>query len=81
MKYYAYILRSEKTGTYYYGSTTDLQARLKYHNAGKVRSTKAKRPWTLHYFEEFQTQGEALARERFFKTIDGYLFLKKNGIT
>lgn len=81
MKYYAYILKSEKTGTYYYGSTSDLQARLKYHNAGRVKSTKSKRPWVIHYFEEYETHGEALRQERFFKSIEGYLFLKQNGIT
>ena len=33
---YAYILRSEKDGKLYYGSTEDLGSRLKAHNAGKV---------------------------------------------
>ena len=80
MKYYTYILKSLSKGTYYYGSTSDLENRLKYHNAGKVKSTKGKRPWVVHYVEEFPDKGFALKREAFFKTIDGYRFLKEHNI-
>ncbi|MCB0611056.1 MAG: GIY-YIG nuclease family protein [Lewinellaceae bacterium] len=78
--YYAYILKSTKTGRYYYGSTADLAKRLTNHNAGRVRSTKAYKPWEIHYFEEYPTKSEAFNRERFFKTIEGYQFLKMSGI-
>ncbi|MEM1323850.1 MAG: GIY-YIG nuclease family protein, partial [Bacteroidota bacterium] len=37
--YFTYILKSTINNRYYYGHTKDLQARLKAHNAGKVRST------------------------------------------
>ncbi|RMG68742.1 MAG: nuclease, partial [Calditrichaeota bacterium] len=46
--YYAYILKSLKDEGYYYGSTADLEQRLRSHNAGKVRSTKHRRPWKIH---------------------------------
>ena len=78
--YCAYILQSEKKLTHYYGHSSDLENRLKKHNAGKVRSTKANRPWKLIYFEEFLTKSEAYKREQFFKSIDGYNYLKSNGI-
>jgi len=78
--FYAYILQSEKDGRYYYGSTSDLKKRLKYHNSGKVRSTKHRRPLKLVYFEEFPTKTASLQREKFFKSIEGYFWLKKNGI-
>jgi len=78
--YYAYILKSLKDGKYYYGSTSDLEKRLKYHNAGKVRSTKHRRTWVLHYFEEFPTKSEAIKREMFFKSKSGYFWLKNEGI-
>ncbi len=78
--FYAYILRSQITKRHYYGSTEDLDKRLSYHNGGKVRSTKGYRPWKIHYFETFHTQGEALKRELFFKSIDGYNFLKEKSI-
>ena len=53
---------------------------LRRHNSGKVRSTKGKKPWVLHYYEEFDARGKALRRERFFKSIDGYKYLKEKGI-
>jgi putative endonuclease len=80
MKYYAYILRSETHGTYYYGSSNDVSKRLKVHNAGKVRYTRGRRPWVLHYEEEFSTRAEAYQRERFFKSIEGHRYLKEQGI-
>ncbi|WP_310991715.1 GIY-YIG nuclease family protein [Aequorivita marina] len=78
--YTTYILKSEKTGSYYYGHSADIHNRLKRHNGGYVRSTKNKRPWGIHYMEEFSTKSEAYKRELFFKSIDGYNWLKKNNI-
>jgi len=40
----------------------------------------AKNSPLLHYFEEFATRKEAFERERFFKSIDGYNWLKEKGI-
>ena len=79
--YYAYILKSLKDNRYYYGSCEDLEKRLLMHNAGKVKSTKSRTPFILHYFEEYALKGEAQKREYFFKTIDGYKWLKENKIT
>jgi putative endonuclease len=36
-----------------------------------------RKPWKLHYYEEFETKGDAMKREKFFKTIEGYKFLKE----
>ncbi len=80
MRYFCYVLKSIPFGTYYYGSTGSLEKRLKRHNNGLVRSTKSKKPWMLHYFEEFDSRAEAFRREMFFKTIDGYNYLKEKGI-
>ena len=80
MVFYTYILKSLYDGTYYYGSTKNLEERLKTHNKGKVRYTKGHRPWEIHYFETFQTRSLAVKRELFFKSIDGYRFLKEKGI-
>lgn len=78
--YYAYILKSLSHGTYYYGSTSDVAKRLKDHNLGKVKYTKGRRPWVVHYTEAFNSRSEAVVRERFFKSIDGYRYLKEQGI-
>ena len=77
---YSYILLSLKDGSHYYGSSSNITDRLKSHNYGKVRSTKGHRPWKLHYYEKFNAREEAVKRERFFKTIDGYLWLKEKNI-
>jgi len=75
-----YILRSEKDGSFYYGHSKNLDQRILEHNVGRVRYTKAKRPWRLYYFEKFETKSQAYRRELFFKSIDGYIFLRKSGI-
>jgi putative endonuclease len=83
VRYYAYILISlvNVKRKYYYGSTENLEKRLELHNAGKVKSTKSGRPWKLHYIEEYSTRTEAASREYFFKSIEGYRWLKDNNIT
>ena len=80
MKFYTYILKSLKDGRYYYGSTSDLTKRLVKHNKGDVRATKARRPLEVIYFEEFDSRSEAFMREHFFKSIDGYNWLKEQKI-
>ena len=81
MPYSVYILRSVAHNRHYYGHAERTDLRLAAHNAGKVRSTKAYRPWIIIYEERFDSKSEASKREQFFKTIDGYNFLKQNGIT
>jgi len=77
---FAYILRSLKDGKYYYGNTSNLDHRLSAHNAGKVRSTKGRRPLVLHYHEEHESIQGARRRESYFKSIAGYGWLRKEGI-
>ena len=78
--YYTYILKSLKDGRYYYGHTENLEKRLLVHNSGKVKATMYRRPLLLHYCEEFESRSQAAQREYFFKSIDGYLFLKESRI-
>jgi putative endonuclease len=78
--YFAYILKSEKTGKHYYGSASDIDRRLKEHNAGEVTSTRGGRPWIIQYVEEYQDKSDATKRERYFKQRSGYKWLKKEGI-
>ena len=66
-----YVLRSQKTGKRYVGSTGQLEKRLETHNRGKVRATKGSRPWVLVYREEFATNAEARKREASLKTGKG----------
>ncbi len=78
--YFAYILKSVKDNRYYYGSTQNVDNRLIKHNNGGVKATKNRRPFILHYKEEFETRSEAFKREHYFKTIDGYNWLKNQQI-
>ena len=64
MSYYVYILRSEKTGTYYVGQTENLELRVARHNRGVVNATKSRRPWVLVYLERFECRSDAVKRER-----------------
>ncbi len=80
MPYFAYILLSLKDGIHYYGSSSNLNSRLKAHNSGKSKFTKGHRPWDIIYSEKFETRSEAMKRELFFKSIDGNIWLKKNRI-
>ncbi len=78
--FYTYILKSISANRHYYGHCKDLNKRLSNHNSGKVRSTKAYRPWNIHYFETFSTKSEAYRREMFFKSVEGKQWLKLKGI-
>ena len=78
--YYAYILKSEKDGRYYYGSTDNIERRLAEHNSGKVKATKHRCPFKLQYYELYNTRSEAFRREHFFKSIDGYNWLKSKSL-
>ncbi|MDA9819975.1 GIY-YIG nuclease family protein [Salibacteraceae bacterium] len=68
MSYFIYILHSKEYNRLYKGMTEDLLARLKQHNAGKVKSTKAFIPWEIIHSESFDSSEKARAREKYFKT-------------
>jgi putative endonuclease len=66
--YYVYILQSELDGTFYEGSTRDLDMRLTRHNQGGSRYTKSKKPWRVIYSEELTDKSKALVQERQIKS-------------
>ena len=68
MKFYIYVLKSEKDNSYYIGSTSSIEQRIETHNSGNVISTRHKKPWTLIYKEEYLTLKEAIQRERQIKS-------------
>ena len=60
---YAYMVRC-KDGSLYAGWTTDVERRVKCHNAGKgAKYTKSRLPVELVYYETFETKEEAMKRE------------------
>ena len=79
-KYYVYILRSEKDGKRYIGSTGDVDKRVLQHQQGEVKSTKQRKPLKLIYIEAFDDKHSAQMRERLFKTGKGRAYLKECNI-
>ena len=71
MAYYIYILMSLKDSKYYIGSTSDVMARLQFHNSGLQRSTRSRIPFQIILFETYSSKKEALKREKLIKSWKG----------
>jgi len=66
-KYFLYILECED-GTYYTGTTSELELRLKrYWEGGGANYTRKKKPKKLVYVKEFRDIFEARDREKQIK--------------
>ncbi|MFI8380189.1 GIY-YIG nuclease family protein [Leeuwenhoekiella sp. NPDC079379] len=69
-----YILYSKKFKKNCTGVTTDLISRFKSHNELANKGwTKAYRPWMVIYIEVFNSKKEALKKEKFFKSGQGFI--------
>ena len=77
MKYYAYIIKSDKDGKNYIGSTSNIEKRLQWHNEGKNKSTKYRLPFKLIYNREFEDKKSALKFERWLKKQKGGYNIKE----
>lgn len=75
--YYFYVLRSLKDDKLYKGYSGNVENRLLAHNSGKVGATKNRKPFKLIYTENFETEKEAITREKYYKTFKGGKELKK----
>ena len=66
-KAYMYVVQCAD-GSLYTGYTTDVEQRLKTHNAGKgAKYTRARLPVTLLYSESFDSKPAAMSAEALFK--------------
>ncbi len=72
-----YILLSEKDKASYVGMALNPIARLKEHNNGKNRYTKAHIPWKIIYTEDHPDWSSARVREKYLKSTAGKNWLKK----
>jgi putative endonuclease len=77
MKYFVYIIESLKDGSYYVGSTQDLNERMERHNQGRSTYTKPKRPWDLVYTEEHPNRSSAIKREKEVKSKKSKEFIEQ----
>jgi putative endonuclease len=62
---------------FYVGFTKNLKQRFEQHQKGEVDSTKNRLPFRLIYYEACITQEDATRREKYLKTYNGWMFLKK----
>ncbi len=77
MNLYVYILRCSD-GSYYVGSTRDVELRVIAHNNGRAaKYTAVRRPVQLVYFEKYEFVESARARER---QIKGWTRSKKEAL-
>lgn len=74
-----YVLKSEKTGKTYVGSSREKNAekRLAEHNSGKTLSTKHGTPWKLVHQEQYADYTDARKRELFLKSGRGRELVKQ----
>ncbi len=76
--YFVYILQSEKDGSYYTGSTEDVEKRLAEHNSGISKYSSTKCPFHIVWYCAFQNKLQALAFEKYLKQGSGFAFSRKH---
>jgi putative endonuclease len=74
--FYVYVLKSTKDNQFYVGYTNDLKQRILAHEAGKVYSTRRRRPIELIYYEACRQSGDTLRREKYLKTTYGKRYIR-----
>jgi predicted GIY-YIG superfamily endonuclease len=74
-----YVLRSHAEPTRYYtGLTSDLDARLCDHNAGRCPHTADDRPWHVDVSIPFADEARAVKFERYLKSGSGCAFARRH---
>jgi len=73
--YYVYVLKSKRDGKFYVGYTENIMKRMELHNAGKIESTKWRRPFELIYYEASLSKEDAVCREKYLKTSYGKRYI------
>lgn len=74
-----YVLRSDSDpDRHYVGVTSDLTARLHWHNHGPCGHTMSCRPWSVVVSIEFRTERDAARFEKYLKSGSGRAFAKRH---
>ena len=76
MEYFVYAIKSGIDGRIYVGITQNIERRLKEHNNGNTKSTKAYRPWELLFKSKFDNRLRARKEEKKLKSGYGKEYLK-----
>ena len=78
-KRFVYILRSEQDpARHYVGVTSDVDARLDWHNHGPHGHTVDHRPWQAVLIIEFPSERQALRFEKYLKSGSGRAFATRH---
>ena len=77
MPFFVYILYSSNCNRYYIGYSSDVEERLRRHNAGRVTATRTCAPYELKASKEFATELEARREELRLKRMKSRLYLEK----
>ena len=76
--YYVYLIESlSAAGERYVRITTNLEQRLREHDAGKSSHTSKFKPWKLIAYVAFTDRAKAEAFERYLKSGSGHAFARK----
>lgn len=76
---FVYILRSDSDRSrHYVGRTSNVDERLKWHNAGPGGYTMHHRPWCVIVSLEFPDESAAARFERYLKSGSGRAFAKRH---
>jgi putative endonuclease len=79
MALYVYVLESMSDPLRHYtGHSTDVAARLAYHNAGRCHHTAKHCPWKLIATIEFVDDARAYRFERYLKSGSGRAFARRH---
>lgn len=78
LMYFVYILKSQKDGSLYVGSTDNVKKRLTEHNAGESKYSSSKRLYVLKWFCAYPLKSEALSFEKYLKHGSGFAFARKH---
>ncbi|MBK8346943.1 MAG: GIY-YIG nuclease family protein [Saprospiraceae bacterium] len=79
--YFVYVLYSRLHDRIYIGMTQNITHRLKEHNAGQNKSTKAFVPWEMVHVENMESAALAREKEIKLKSSSGRRFIRKNYLT
>ena len=69
--HYVYALSSLGRNYIYVGMTSDVERRIREHNMGKEKTTRAYLPFRLLYVESCEDRVEARKREKYWKSGTG----------
>jgi len=76
--YFVYILKSQKNGSFYTGTTENIEKRIQEHNWHLSKYTSSKTPFELVWHCTFSNKKQAIDFEKYLKSGSGFAFRNKH---